>query len=97
PNGDCKEPWFNILTGAKYLKNQIDANGGNVLKAVGSYNGWTDGLTYGKATAARYSNCCRCQNNLDYLHQFFNGWLQGKDAYSSDLGVYKNLAVCGPY
>ncbi|CUA67098.1 hypothetical protein RSOLAG22IIIB_13243 [Rhizoctonia solani] len=97
PNGDCKEPWYNIHTGAKYLADQINNNGGNVLKAVGTYNGWSDGMTYAKATAARYTNCCRCQNNLDYLHQFFNGWMQGKDAYSSDLGVYKNLAVCGAY
>ncbi|KAL5631939.1 hypothetical protein ACGC1H_000084 [Rhizoctonia solani] len=97
PNGNCKDPWYNIHTGAKYLADQINNNGGNVLKAVGTYNGWSDGMTYGKATAARYTNCCRCQNNLDYLHQFFNGWMQGKDAYSSDLGVYKNLAVCGAY
>ncbi|CAE6470223.1 unnamed protein product [Rhizoctonia solani] len=97
PNGDCREPWFNIHTGAKYLKGQVDSYNGNILKAVGSYNGWSDGMTYSKATAARYSNCCRCQNNLDYLHQFFNGWLQGKDAYSNGLGVYNNLAVCGPY
>ncbi|CAE6485995.1 unnamed protein product [Rhizoctonia solani] len=97
PGGNCKDPWFNIHTGAKYLADQINNCGGNVLEALGSYNGWYKGLTYGKATAARYTNCCRCQNNLDYLHQFFNGWMQGKDAYSSDLGVYKNLAVCGPY
>lgn len=94
PNGDCKEPWFNIHTGAKYLADQINNCGGNVLEAVGSYNGWYKGLTYGKATAAAKTSCCRCQNNLDYPHQFFNGWMQGIDAYSSDLGTYKNLNVC---
>ncbi|KAF8718629.1 Transglycosylase SLT domain, partial [Rhizoctonia solani] len=97
PGGNCRDPWFNIHTGARYLKGQVDANGGNVLKAIGSYNGWVDGMTIDSATAARWSACCRCQNNLDYLHQFLNGWLQGKDAYSNGLGVYNNLAVCGAY
>ncbi|KAF8606232.1 lysozyme-like protein [Ceratobasidium sp. AG-I] len=94
PGGNCKDPSYNIHTGAKYLADQINNCGGNVLEAVGTYNGWSKGLTYGKATAAAKTSCCRCQNNLDYPHQFFNGWMQNIDAYSTDLGVYKNLNVC---
>ncbi|KAG8763691.1 hypothetical protein FRC12_008440 [Ceratobasidium sp. 428] len=94
PGGNCKDPWFNIHTGAKYLSDQIKNSNGNVLLAVASYNGWFTGLTYDKATAAAHSNCCRCQQNLDYPHQFLNGWMQGIDAYSSNLGTYKNLDVC---
>ncbi|KAG8713892.1 hypothetical protein FRC08_012675 [Ceratobasidium sp. 394] len=94
PGGNCRDPGYNIDTGSRYLAGQIKACGGNVLEAVGTYNGWSKGLTYGKATAAAKTNCCRCQNNLDYPHQFFNGWMQGIDAYSSDLGTYKNLNVC---
>jgi len=97
PGGNCMDPDFNIHTGAKYLAGQISSSGNNVLLAVGSYNGWYDGLTYAKATAAAKSSCCRCQNNLDYVHQFFNGWMQGIDAYSSNLGTYKNLDQCGAY
>jgi len=94
PNGDCKDPGFNIDAGAKYLSSQIKACGGNVLEALGSYNGWYKGLTYAKATAAAKTSCCRCMNNLDYPHQFLNGWMQGIDAYSTDLGTYKNLDQC---
>ncbi|ELU37088.1 SLT domain-containing protein [Rhizoctonia solani AG-1 IA] len=91
PGGNCRDPWFNIHTGARYLKGQVDANGGNVLK-----NGWVDGMTIDSATAARWSACCSsCFPSS--LHQFLNGWLQGKDAYSNGLGVYNNLAVCGAY
>jgi hypothetical protein len=28
------------------------------------------------------------------LHQYFNGWLQGKNAYALHLGKYFNLDVC---
>lgn len=50
-------------------------------------------MSYNSATAARYSGCCRCQNNLDYLEQMLSGWVMGKTGYS--LGTYNNLAVCG--
>jgi hypothetical protein len=96
PGGNCKEPNYNIKTGAKYFADTLNGNGGNVIVSVGSYNGWYPGLTYDKATAARHSSCCRCQNNLDYLHQFFNGWLQNINAYDNSfpLGKYFNLNVC---
>ncbi|KAJ7346825.1 glycoside hydrolase family 23 protein [Mycena albidolilacea] len=94
PGGNCRDPSFNIKTGAAYFAGVLRDNGGNVLAAVGEYNGWAPGLTKAKATAARYSECCTCQNNLDYLHQYFNGWLQGKNAYALHLGKYFNLDVC---
>ncbi|XP_006460830.1 hypothetical protein AGABI2DRAFT_204083 [Agaricus bisporus var. bisporus H97] len=94
PGGDCKDPDFNIRTGAKFFADTLKSAGGNVLKAVAFYNGWYEGLTIDKATAARHSSCCRCQQNLDYLHQFFNGWCQNIDAYDRKLGKYFNLDTC---
>jgi hypothetical protein len=96
PGGNCREPDFNIRTGAKYFSTTLNGNGGNVILAVAQYNGWRKGLTYKQATAAAHTGCCRCQNNCDYLHQFFNGWLQNINAYDSSfrLGKYFNLDVC---
>lgn len=95
PGGNCRDPDFNIRTGVRYFANRVKANGGNLLRAAGEYNGWQEGLTVASATRARHSNCCRCQNNLDYLHQLFNGWMQGVSPYATDMKKYDNLAVCG--
>jgi len=94
PDGNCKDVNYNVMTGAKYFADTLALNNGNVLVTVGQYNGWAPGMTYGDATAMRWS-CCRCQNNLDYLHQVFNGWIQNYDAYTHGLGIYFNLNVCG--
>jgi soluble lytic murein transglycosylase-like protein len=96
PGGNCRDPDFNIRTGARYFAKTLGEKGGNLVEAVANYNGWTKGLTYAKATAAAKSGCCPCQNNCDYLHQFFNGWLQNIDAYNMNfrLGKYFNLDVC---
>ncbi|KAE9411246.1 lysozyme-like protein [Gymnopus androsaceus JB14] len=96
PGGNCKDIDFNIGAGAKFLKSLLDENGGNVIPAIGHYNGWDEGMTYSSATAAAKTGCCRCQNNLDYLHQFLNGWCQNVNAYQYNLGIYHNLAAC-PY
>ncbi|SPC62185.1 uncharacterized protein UHOD_08814 [Ustilago sp. UG-2017b] len=93
PNGNCKDPWFNVDTGARYFKTTLDQCGGNVLQAIGQYNGWQVGLTVQKATAAKAQGNCSAQNNLDYLYQMLNGWFLGK-ANTYDLGSYKNLAAC---
>jgi len=84
---------FNIKTGAKFFADVLAQNGGNVLKAAGHYNGWFEHMTKWDAMKAATSACCRCQQNLDYLHQLFNGWLQGKNAYDNRLrlGSYFNL------
>ncbi|KIS65840.1 uncharacterized protein UMAG_06218 [Mycosarcoma maydis] len=93
PGGNCKDPWFNVNTGAKYFKDTLDSYGGNLLQAMGMYNGWQPGLTVEKATAARWQGNCFAQNNLDYLYQMLNGWFLGK-ANTYDMGTYKNLAAC---
>jgi hypothetical protein len=92
PGGNCRDPDFNIRTGAHFFANTLRDNGNNVIAAAGLYNGWRRGLTYSQATAAAYTDCCLCQNNLDYLHQLVNGWFQGQDA--SRVGVYHNLERC---
>ncbi|KAF8806281.1 lysozyme-like protein [Phlegmacium glaucopus] len=96
PGGNCKDPDFNIRTGAKFFADTLASNGGNVLLSIGQYNGWTPGLTYGAGTAAGYGSCCRCQNNMDYLQQFMNGWLQNKNVYGGwpRIGKYFNLDIC---
>jgi len=95
PGGNCQDPDFNVRTGVKYFAGVLEGNNGNLLETVGMYNGWEIGLTIAKATAARHSSCCRCQNNLDYLHQTFNGWMQNVDPYATHMGKYFNLDVCG--
>jgi len=94
PDGNCKDPDFNIKTAAKYFADSLAGNDGNVIITVGEYNGWKRGMTYADATAARHTSCCRCQNNLDYLVQFFNGWMQNKNAYQLNIGTFFNLNVC---
>jgi hypothetical protein len=39
-------------------------------------------MTADDAQAAKWQGNCHAQNNLDYLHQLFNGWCQGKAAYT---------------
>ncbi|KAF5370720.1 hypothetical protein D9758_001899 [Tetrapyrgos nigripes] len=94
PNGDCQDPDYNIKTGAEYFARTLKDKGGDLLQAIGSYNGWFKGMTYSDATAAANTGCCRCQNNLDYLQQFLNGWCQNVNAYSMKLGKYFNLDRC---
>ncbi|KAJ7045718.1 lysozyme-like protein [Mycena alexandri] len=93
PGGNCRDPDFNVKTAAAYFANNLDDNGGNLLLTIGQYNGWDVGLTAKKATSVRYSDCL-AQQNLDYLHQFLNGWMQNVDAYSAGLGTFHNLDVC---
>jgi len=96
PGGNCKDPQFNIRTAAHFFANTLAASGGNIILATGSYNGWHRGLTKSQAFAAAHSDCCRCMNNGDYLHQFFNGWCQNINPYDTRLrlGHYFNLDVC---
>jgi hypothetical protein len=64
----------------------IASSGGNVLAAIGQYNGWVPKMTIWSATKAKDEGRCAAQNNLDYIYQFVNGWMLGKDAYS--MGKY---------
>ncbi len=33
------------MTGAQFFSGLISSNGGNILLAIGEYNGWSKGLT----------------------------------------------------
>lgn len=46
PHGDCLDPDFNIRTGAKYFSDTLKSNNGDLLKSIGTYNGWKAGMTY---------------------------------------------------
>lgn len=70
----CSDPDYNVKTGTKYLRDRLDANNGNILMAMGEYNGWQKGLTIGSATAIK-DTCCQCQNNINYHMQMLNGEL----------------------
>ncbi|KAF8520453.1 glycoside hydrolase family 23 protein, partial [Hysterangium stoloniferum] len=96
PGGNCRDPDYNVKTGAQFFADTLASNGGDVLVSIGRYNGWVKGFTYGQATAAAYGPCCRCQKNVDYLQQFLNGWLQNKNVYGGwpRIGKYFNLDVC---
>ncbi|RPD74292.1 lysozyme-like protein, partial [Lentinus tigrinus ALCF2SS1-7] len=94
PGGNCQDVDFNIKTGTAFFASVLKDNGGSLLKTIGNYNGWPSGMTIGSATAARHSQCCLCQNNLDYLQQTMNGWLLNKDPYANHMGKYFNLDDC---
>lgn len=84
---NCWDVDYNIRRGAQLLSSMIKQNNGNVIAAIGSYNGWQpQQTTYDSATAAARDGNCHAQNNLDYLHQFVNGWMQGVNGYS--MGEY---------
>lgn len=94
PGGNCKDPNYNIKTGAAFFASLLASNSGDLLLSIGHYNGWFPSMTYGDATAAANGPYCTRQNNLDYLFQFLNGWCQNIDAYDSHLGKYFNLNKC---
>ncbi|KAF7428259.1 hypothetical protein PC9H_007480 [Pleurotus ostreatus] len=96
PGGNCKDPDFNIRTAAKFFADTLNRNNGDLLKSLGAYNGWFPSMTAAQAKEAAHSGCCRCQKNMDYLHQFLNGWLQNKNAYDNTLrlGKFFNLDIC---
>ncbi|OSD06857.1 glycoside hydrolase family 23 protein [Trametes coccinea BRFM310] len=95
PGGDCKDPNYNIKTGTAFFADTLNSNGGSLLLTLGMYNGWKKDLTFDEATAAAHTDCCPCQNNLDYLHQTLNGWVMNKDPTSNPrLGKFFNLDVC---
>ncbi|KIM24870.1 glycoside hydrolase family 23 protein [Serendipita vermifera MAFF 305830] len=95
PNGDCKDVVYNVRTAVKYFAEQLRAVGNNTFEAVGNYNGWFRGMNYTEATTWGINgDCCRCQRNLSYLTQFFNGWLQNIDAWSPWIGTIHNIDIC---
>ncbi|KAF8720147.1 hypothetical protein AX14_011269 [Amanita brunnescens Koide BX004] len=96
PDGNCRDPDFNIHTATKFFYDLLASNNGNALLSFGSYNGWFMGMTLADATAAATSSCCHCQNNLAYIHGIVNAGLLGIDSHSlTPPKVFDNLAVCG--
>ncbi|SCZ97652.1 BZ3500_MvSof-1268-A1-R1_Chr4-3g07337 [Microbotryum saponariae] len=89
---DCSAPEYNVLTGAQYLRDEIDRQNGAFLVALGQYNGWYPGLSYNIAIAPAKEGHCEWQQNLDYFEQVLNGWLLGRTGYT--MGSMKNLANC---
>ncbi|KAJ6001562.1 hypothetical protein N7499_002535 [Penicillium canescens] len=105
PNGQCTDSiQDNVDAGTHYLASQLDASGGNAIKAFGSYNGWFtkgSGLNGNKGLTQDYPCSAEGKSNgvpqnLDYLHQVMNGWLMGLDVYGADnwIGTYKCDQSC---
>ncbi|CAG7849026.1 SubName: Full=Related to glycoside hydrolase family 23 protein-Laccaria bicolor {ECO:0000313/EMBL:CCA67359.1} [Serendipita indica DSM 11827] len=95
PGGNCKDVIYNVRTAVKYFSDVLKSVNGNVFEAVGLYNGWIRGMSYKESTTWGINgDCCRCQRNLSYLSQFFNGWLQNMDAWALMLGSIHNTADC---
>ncbi|KAI5457042.1 hypothetical protein BGZ63DRAFT_516801 [Mariannaea sp. PMI_226] len=97
PNGaPCVEVNANVDCGAKVLRDALDQADGNAVHAFGAYNGWftasdDTGLNGGKGLTEDYP-CTEGRKhgdpqNLNYMHELFNGWFQGYDIYgaNSDL------------
>jgi soluble lytic murein transglycosylase-like protein len=84
---DCFDPMTNIRIGAQYFKTVLDGNSGNLAATMGEYNGWYQGLT--TILANNYSTCAQ-HNNLDYLQNVFNGYLQGINPADLNMGIYHN-------
>lgn len=81
----CMDVWHNIRNGANVFKTYLEQSGGNVLLALGKYNGWKERLTYYEATQPAREGRCWAQANLDYLHQMLNGFVVGRNAYTRDF------------
>ncbi|KAJ9125535.1 hypothetical protein QFC22_000496 [Naganishia vaughanmartiniae] len=73
----CMQPYNNIKLGADIFNEKLSAAGGNVLLALGAYNGWFEGMTFDEAHNA---TPCSHNKNRDYVHAIINGYMQGKDA-----------------
>lgn len=84
--GNCWDVHTNIKLGGELFNGYLKEAGGNVLAAMGQYNGWHKGMTKSDAMSTKYG--CYAQNNLDYLDSMVNGWLQGKDGYGDQFRTY---------
>ncbi len=73
------DPATNVMQGARELRKHLDESHGNVLEAVGSYNGWQRGLVVKTMIHPPWGGASM---NLDYVHQVVNGWCQGVDGYN---------------
>ncbi len=109
-NGEssCKYPvGDNVDCGAFVLREKLDTTNGNIVHALGSYNGWftasdDSGLNGGKGLTEGYP-CSKegqgngAPQNLDYLHDGLNGVFQGIDIYDDEWkvgGIYHCTQDC---
>jgi soluble lytic murein transglycosylase-like protein len=94
PDGNCRDPDFNIRTGADFFQGLLDKHDGDFLISLGAYNGWQKGMSLDEAKT-QFGGNCRTQRNLDYLFQNLNGWYQNENVYGGrKLGKFFNLDVC---
>jgi hypothetical protein len=63
-----------------------------VLLGLGTYNGWYASMTTADVYNQGATYGCKSMQNLDYMTQLLNGWLQGKNGY--ELGSYFNRKEC---
>lgn len=62
---NCYDASTNIMLGAKFFKSRVSNFNGNVLAAVGDYNGWSTRMSYSSATNPNIAACAH--QNLDYV------------------------------
>lgn len=84
---NCYDAEINIRIGSEYFRKMIDETNGNVIQAMGYYNGWRLGMTIFDAN--NYAICAQ-HNNLDYIQNVFNGYIQGVDPSTINMGIYHN-------
>lgn len=53
PSGNCADPEYNIKTAANYFASTLASYNGDLLQALGTYNGWYSGMTYNNAIAIK--------------------------------------------
>lgn len=51
----CWDINYNVRRGAQLFSQKIAAAGGNVIQAIGAYNGWQPGLTVDSALSAKWA------------------------------------------
>lgn len=65
PSGDCQEPWYNIHKGASILVDKMGGNpDGNIVSALGQYNGWMVSLLRAHHRGMNLSDLCSCYCSL---------------------------------
>jgi len=86
---------YNINAGAKYLRNTLNDVGGTYPRPLAlTTAGKRHDLLRLLPAHAPTATACPLKNNLDYLHQTFNGWMQGINPKGSRQGVFFNLKDC---
>ncbi|KAG8407785.1 hypothetical protein J3459_018354 [Metarhizium acridum] len=92
---NCQYPIMeNSDCGAHVLRVALNRAEGNIIYALGLYNGWftagdRTGLNGGKGLTENYpcseeGKVYRVPLDLNYLHNMLNGWFQGYDMRSED-------------